>query len=176
MAEFMAAQQKQTPPPLANSQLSFLASRLKESCSLLHDLCIPHTLGHIDFNPGNVLISAARSVFLDWAEGCVTNPLVTFEYFLEHMRRSHIDDAAATERTTAAYLRPWQALLSSDDLARGMTVSSQVAVFVYAVAGKTWCSPGPLHNSRRSGYLRSLTRRMYREATRRIEGSEQCVA
>lgn len=176
MAEFMAAQQKQIPPPLTTSQLSFVANQLKESCSLLHDLRFPHTLGHIDFNPGNVLISAARSVFLDWAEGCVTHPLVTSEYLLEHARRSHIHDAAATERITTAYLRPWQAFLSPDDLARGMTVSSLVAVFVYALAGNSWCSPDTLHNSRRSGYLRSLTRRMYREATRAPEGSEQCVA
>ena len=176
MSEFMAAQQKQIPPPLTTSQLSSLAIRLKESCSLLHDLRVPHTLGHIDFNPGNVLISPARSVFLDWAEGCVTNPLVTFEYLLEHSRRSHIHDTAATKRIAAAYLRPWNALLSSDDLARGMTVSPLVAVFVYALAGDAWCSPDTLHNSRRSGYLRSLTRRMYREAMEAVEGSEQCVA
>jgi hypothetical protein len=176
MSEFMGAQQKQIPPPLTNSQLSFVANRLKESCSLLHDLRLPHTLGHIDFNPGNILISSARCVFLDWAEGCVTNPFVTFEYLLEHLRRSRIHDAAATEKITAAYLRPWLALLSSNDLARGMSVSSLVAVFVYAAAGKAWCSPDPLHNARRSGYLRSLTRRMYREAIRAAEGSEPCVA
>jgi hypothetical protein len=175
MSEFMGAQQKEIPAPLTNSQLSFLANRLKESCSLLHDLRFPHTLGHIDFNPGNILISPARSVFLDWAEGCVTNPLVTFEFLLEHARRAHIQDLAS-EKITAAYLWPWQAYVSSDDLARGMTVAPLFAVFVYALAGKAWCSPDTLHNSRRSGYLRSLTRRMYREATRAVEGSEQCVA
>jgi hypothetical protein len=175
IAEFMAAQQKQIPPPLTDSQLSFVANRLKESCSLLHDLRFPHTLGHIDFNPGNILISAARSVFLDWAEGW-TNPLVTIEYLFEHARRSHIDNATATEGITAAYLQPWQAFLSSDHLARGMSVSSLVAVFVYAVAGNAWCSPDIPHNSRRAGYLRSLARRMYREAMRVLEGSEQCVA
>ncbi len=144
--------------------------------NLLHDLHFPQTLGHIDFNPGNILISPARSVFLDWAEACVTNPLVTFEYLYEHARRAHIHDAAATERITATYLRPWRALLSSDDLARGNIVSPLVAVFVYAVAGRAWCSPDTLHKPRRSGYLRSLTRRMYREAMQAVEGSEQCVA
>jgi hypothetical protein len=175
ISEFMGAQQKETPPPLTNSQLSFVANRLKESCSLLHDLNFPYALGHIDFNPGNILISPDRSVFLDWAEGCVTNPLVTFEYLHEHARRTQIQDLAS-EKITAAYLRPWQAFLSSDDLARGMTVAPLFAVFVYALAGKAWCSPDTLHDSRRSGYLRSLTRRMYREATRAAEGSEQCVA
>jgi hypothetical protein len=175
MSEFMGAQQKEIPPPLTNSQLSFVANRLKESCSLLHDLRIPHTLGHTDFNPGNILISPARSVFLDWAEGCVTNPLVTFEYLHEHARRAQIQDPAS-EKITAAYLRPWHSFHSSRNLARGMTVSPLVAVFVYAVAGKAWCSPDTVHNPRRSAYLRSLSRRMYREATKAVEGSEQCVA
>jgi hypothetical protein len=101
---------------------------------------------------------------------------VTFEYLLEHFRRSDIYDASATERITAAYLRPWEKLLPSHELGRGMAVSPAVAVFVYAVAGKSWCSPETLHNTRRSGYLRSLTRRMYREVTRVAEGSNQCVA
>ncbi len=142
----------------------------------LHDLHFPQTLGHIDFNPGNILISPARSVFLDWAEACVTNPLVTFEYLLEHMRRCYIHESAATEKITAAYLRPWHSFHSSRNLARGMTVSPLVAVFVCAVAGKAWCSPDTVHNPRRSAYLRSLSRRMYREATKAVEGSEQCVA
>jgi hypothetical protein len=176
IAEFMAAQQKQTPPPLTDSQLLFLANRLTEWCSLLHELRLPNTLGHIDFNLGNILLSPTRSVFLDWAEGCVTNPLVTFEYLLEHLRRSDIHGAAVTERITAAYLRPWEKLLPIRELGRGMAVSPGVAVFVYAVAGKSWRSPQTLHNSRRSGYLRSLTRRMYREATRAAGGSNQCVA
>jgi hypothetical protein len=176
MADFMAAQEKKAPPPLTNSELSLVASRLKESCSLLHDLRFPETLGHIDLNPGNVLISPGRIAFIDWAEGCVTNPLVTFEYLLEHARRCHIPGTAATERITAAYLRPWRAVLSPTDLARGMAVSSLVAVFAYAVAGKAWLSPETLQDSSRSGYLRSLTRRMYREATQASRRSEQCVA
>jgi Phosphotransferase enzyme family len=176
MAEFMAAQEKKTPPPLTKSELSLVASRLKESCSLLHDLRLPHSLGHIDFNPGNVLVSPDRIVFIDWAEACVTNPLVTFEYLLAHARRSHINDVPVTEKITATYLRPWQAFLSPYDLARAMTVSSLIAVFAYAVAGKAWLSPDTLQDSRRSGYLRSLTRRMYREATQTSRRREQCVA
>jgi hypothetical protein len=176
MSELMGVQEKQIPAPLTDSQLSFVADRLKQSCSLLHDLQFPQTLGHLDFNPGNILISAARSVFVDWAEGCVTNPLVTFEYLLEHLRRSRIRDAAACEKITAAYLRPWQAFISPENLARGRIVSPLVAAFVYSVSGKAWCSPDALANPGRSGYLRSLARRMFREATQAVEGSEPCVA
>jgi hypothetical protein len=175
IAEFMAAQEKKTPPPLTKSEVSLVASRLKESCSLLHDRHFPQTLGHIDLNPGNVLVSPDRIAFVDWAEGCLTNPLVTFEYLLEHARRAHIDCSEATRKITAAYIRPWRAILSPADLARGTAVSSLVAIFAYAVAGKAWLSADTLQDSGRSGYLRSLTRRMYREAAPASRRSEPCV-
>jgi hypothetical protein len=176
MSEFMGEQRKQTPSPLTNWELSFVADRLKQSCSLLHELHFPQTLGHMDFNPGNILMSATRSAFLDWAEACVTNPLVTFEYLLEHLRRSHVDAAGAIEKITAAYLRPWRSFVSPEDLARGKIVSPLVAVFVYSVSGGAWRSREALQDPKRSGYLRSLTRRMFREATQAGEGGRQCVA
>src|SRR6266404_6680132 len=48
MAEFMAAQEKTSPAPLANSELASLGEGLKESCSLLQSFGLPDTLGHID--------------------------------------------------------------------------------------------------------------------------------
>ena len=58
----------------------------------------------------------------------MTSPIVTFEYLLEHARRTHIQNSAC-EKIRAAYLQPWQVFLSSDDLARGMTVAPLFAVF-----------------------------------------------
>lgn len=79
MAEFMAAQEKPSPAPLVKSELVSLGEGLKESFSLLQSFGFPDTLGHIDCNPGNILVSTEQCVFLDWAEGCVSNPLITFE-------------------------------------------------------------------------------------------------
>src|SRR5712664_3776756 len=112
MAEFMAAQEKRSPAPLAKSELASLGEGLKEACSLLQSFRLPDTLGHIDFNPGNILMSADRCVFLDWAEGCVSNPLITFEYLREHILRSGIQEPLAAEHLTAAYLRRWTSFYS----------------------------------------------------------------
>jgi hypothetical protein len=106
MAEFMAAQEKRSPAPLANSELVSLGEGLKESCLLLRSFGLPDTIGHIDFNPGNILVSPDRCVFLDWAEGCVTNPVITFEYLRRHMERGGVEEPAADSRLSAAYLRP----------------------------------------------------------------------
>jgi hypothetical protein len=176
MAEFMAAQQKQHPLPLIISELDFLGERLQAAISFLQDLGFPETLGHIDFNPGNILITPSRCVFLDWAEACVTHPFTTFEYLAEHLRRSGVADAGGCNRVAAAYLRPWRSFLSSEDLTRAMAVSPLVAVFSYAVAGNAWRSPDALQNSIEAGFLRSLARRMHSEAIRLPDRGVRCSA
>jgi hypothetical protein len=169
MAELMAVQKKESPAPLSEPQLTFLGVQLKQALGLLSEVGLPDTLGHVDFNPGNILLSHKRCVFLDWAEGCVSNPLITFEYLREHLSRSQVKDADAEHRISTAYLRSWHAFFSPSDLARARTVSPMVAVFAYAVASDTWNSTTSLSNPRIAEYLRSLTRRMYREAMQ-IEG------
>jgi len=175
MAEFMAVQEKTSPAPLANSELASLGEGLKESCSLLQSFRLPDTLGHIDFNPGNILASPDHCVFLDWAEGCVTNPVITFEYLRRHMERGGVKEPAADSRLCAAYLRPWSGLFSPDDLRRALATAPPVAVFVHAIAGDAWRTLDPVSNPARAGYFRSLTRRMYRDAVRAAEGSELCL-
>jgi len=175
MAEFMTAQEKPSPAPLSTSELVSLGEGLKEACSLLQSFGLPDTLGHIDFNPGNIFVSADRCVFLDWAEGCVSNPLITIEYLREHIRRSGIQEKSGVERLTAAYVRPWNSFFSPDDLGRALAVSPMIAVFVYAIASDAWRAPDSINNPELAGYFRSLARRMHREAIHAAERSELCL-
>jgi hypothetical protein len=175
MAEFMRVQEKNSPAPLTHLELATLGEGLKETFSLLRSLGLPDTLGHLDCNPGNLLVSPERCVFLDWAEACVTNPVITFEYLRRHMERSDVDEAAADSRLTAAYLRSWVSLFSPDDLKRAIAAVPPVAVFVYAVAGNAWHTLDPVANPALAGYFRSLTRRMYRDAVIAAKRSEQCL-
>jgi len=122
------------------------------------------------------MVSEDRCVFLDWAEACVTNPLLTFEHLREHMARSGIEKPAAGECLTRTYLRPWTSFYSQVELRRALTLSPLIAVFAYAVASDSWRSSDLVHNPRLAGYFRSLTRRMYREAIRVAEGSELCLS
>ncbi len=176
MTDFMAAQEKRVPATLTPLELSRLGNTLKQACSQLYELGFPDTLGHLDFNPGNILVSADRSVFLDWAEGCVTNPLITFEYLREHLRRNQMNDKNAITDIANAYVRPWKSCLSPDALKQGTVLSPLVAVFAYAVGINTWRSPESRGNAVVAGYFRSLTRRMYREAVQIVEGRVPCPA
>ncbi|MGC2267159.1 MAG: phosphotransferase [Candidatus Acidiferrales bacterium] len=176
MRGLMAAQEKRMPAPLTDPELTRLGNQLKQACSSLCEVGLPDTLGHLDFNPGNIFILPGRTVFLDWAEGCVTNPVITFEYLREHLRRNRMNDMRANEGMVVAYVRPWESFLSPDTFRQAMVMSPLVAVFVYAVAGNTWrSSEAPLLPSV-AAYLRSLARRMYRETSQRIERREQCPA
>lgn len=176
MSELMAAQEKLSPAPLAESELAILAEGLKESCALLESLALPDSLGHFDVNPSNILVSEDYCVFLDWAEACVTNPLITFEYLCEHLTRSGGEKPGARERLTAIYLRPWLSVCSPDDLRRALAVAPLIAVFAYAVASDFWRSADLVHDPHRAGYFRSLTRRMYREVIHASQGSELCLS
>jgi len=175
MADFMAAQEKKSPAPLSNSELASLGDGLKESCSLLQSFSLPDTLGHIDFNPGNILVSPDHCVFLDWAEGCVTNPLITFEYLRRHMERSGVKEPAADARLSAAFLRPWTAFFSPEDLRRALAAVPPVAVLVHAISSDAWRTPDLVSNPALAGYFRSLARRMYRDAVLAAGGSELCL-
>jgi hypothetical protein len=175
MREFMADQETEAPAPLTVSELTSLASNLHQACSQLGELALPDTLGHLDLNPGNIFLSGARCAFLDWAEACVANPLVTFEYLREHFRRHGQADASAARSLAAAYLGPWRSLISPDDLDRAMALSPLVAVFAFAATG-AWRAAETLREQSHAGYFRSLTRRMRREAVRLVERSKLCCA
>lgn len=176
MSGLMDIQQKKSPPPLSQGQLDSLGEDLHEACSVFRTSDLPVTLGHIDFNSGNVIYSPDRCVFLDWAEGCVTNPLITFEFLREYFRRSALASVRATEKVTDAYIGPWRSLVPLSELARAMTVSPLLAVLAYAVTLHAQNSTDGYHDPTFAGLLRSLTRRMYQEAARLSARTRQCLA
>jgi hypothetical protein len=172
----MAVQTKQPPQILTDSEISGLGDCLRGTLSELQQYSLPTTLGQLDLNPRNILVSSKGCCFLDWAEGCVTHPFFTFEYLREHSRRTLPQTDHVTEKLAAAYLEPWRSFFSPEALAQAMAVSPLLAVFAYAVAGKKWCSPETLQNPILAGYFRGLTRRAYRESTKMAARSERCRA
>jgi len=175
MGELMAVQEKPAPKPLSWTELVTLGVALKESCFLLESCGLPDTVAHLDLNPGNILVARQRSVFLDWAEGAVANPLITFEYLRNHFSRCQTEDSTARNRLTDAYLHPWGSICSADNLRLALVVSPLLAIFAYAVAGNSWQSRDLIQSPALAGYFRSLTRRMHRESAGITEGSQLCL-
>ena len=167
-------QQTNVPPAILSSyELSNLSSALKDALHCLHTLQIPNTLGHSDFNPGNILVESQCCVFIDWAEAYVGHPFLTFEYLMSHLRRGYPELLPLETDLRCSYAKRWSNIVSAQQVAEAFLFSPFVAVFAYAASGGSWCRSERLKIPQAQTYLRSLTRRMKQEADllqrRRVE-------
>jgi hypothetical protein len=174
MGQLMEKQTKVPPPVVSRSELILLGERIEEALSLSTDLGIPDALGHLDLNPGNLIVSEGQCVFLDWAEAYVGNPLFSFQYLVEHFRRMAGVDATAKSGLTSAYAEEWQSVFSPEHLADALAFAPMLAVFACAAASDAWADQSRLQDPKFAGYLRSLTRRMHHEANRMRDRSALC--
>lgn len=173
IAELMNLQTKIPPRTLSRHELFGLGMTLKNSLHCVESLGIPNTLGHSDFNPGNILVGPEHCVFIDWAEGHVSYPFLTFEYLVSHLKKDYPAIRQFEGPIKSSYSRRWQSALSSEQVSEAFLFTPLVAVFAYAVGGGAWRDQERLKIPQVPGYLRSLTRRMKQESDllqrRRVE-------
>jgi Phosphotransferase enzyme family len=174
MNELMGRQTKASPPPLSHAELVSLGAEIKCHFEEMEKCDIPNTLGHLDLNPGNILVSRERCVFLDWAEACVGNPFFTFQYLLEHFRRLCTRDSIQEIRLISAYRNKWRPFLSPRDLDTAFRLSPLLAVFACTADRISRQDLDLASHSVAGGYLRALARRMKREADA-LRGRFICV-
>ena len=175
MDRLMKEQTNVPPPVLTSKELARLGMQIQNAFSGFEELRIPDTLGSLDLNPGNIVVSSNHCAFLDWAEAYVGHPFFSFQYLLEHFRRAPEKNSAHESELTRSYLKYWERWSTADNVAEALTFSPLLAVFAYAVASHSWASPERLKNPGTAGYLRSLTRRMNREATQLIDRRLPCL-
>jgi hypothetical protein len=114
-------------------------------------------------NPGNLLACDTRCVFLDWAEAYVGPPFFTFQYLLEHWRRFYGADSQHEQSLLFSYARHWTCFASPQEIASALRVAPLLAAFTYAAGCIRWRNRESIRRET-AGCLRSLTRRMKREA------------
>jgi hypothetical protein len=166
MSQLMEQQRKTAPPALSRGEIEILRKRVQRSLLDWAALHIPDTLGHLDFNPGNILCAADRCIFLDWAEGYVGPPFFTFEYLRAHLLRLQPEHASLAGDVVRAYEMVWRKIFSPQTISVGLDLVRLLAVFAYAVGRKAWQNPTVLREPKTAAYLRSLTRRMHGEMQR----------
>ena len=177
VAESMSQQSKTSPPVLSKGDLAVLGERIRDAISALLEFEIADTLGHLDLNPGNIIVkSPAKCIFLDWAEAYVGHPFYSFQYLLQHFRRMGSQDPIAEHAFTSSYLHPWSDLASVEALREAMALAPLIAAFAYGAGTKAWRTPERLRDPKVAGYLRALARRMKREADQLSERSAPCVS
>ena len=175
IADLMQEQSKVPPPILSRQELSDLGKTLRSALQRLQLVGIPDTLGHGDFNSGNILVGSERCVFIDWAEAHVSHPFLTFEYLISHLRKDYSTLIPFEDAIRSSYALPWQSVSLPEHVSEAFLFSPLVAVFAYAVAGNSWRDPERLKIPRMPGYLRSLARRMKLEADSLSRRRVECV-
>ena len=175
-AHLMEKQSKVPPAVLGKMELRLIEERIHEALSILEDLGIPDTLGHLDLNPGNIITSKSQCAFLDWAEAYIGQPFFAFQYLLEHFRRMSSADSVSEKKVVTSYLAPWEQVASRNCVEEAMVLTPLLAVFVYAAGTGAWMQPNRLSDPKAAGYLRSLVRRMNREANQLTERRSSCLS
>jgi hypothetical protein len=174
MAEFMERQTKLAPAPLSREKLLSLGRNITMSLEELDECAIPNTVGHLDVNPGNLLVCGPRCVFLDWAEGYVGPPFFAFQYLLENLRRLQGEDANRDKSLVLAYEKHWARFASPKEIVKALKTTPLLATFTCAASIGSWRNRQNIRTES-AGYLRSLTRRMQREANALEDRRPVCV-
>jgi thiamine kinase-like enzyme len=164
VSKLMERQVVTSPAPLSTAQIDDLERKLVAACEVLQALPPPETLGHSDLNPGNIVVSPNRTVFLDWAEANVGHPFLTFEYLLAHLQRQRANFTSWRDVLRQAYGEVWKPFFGQKELEKAFRLTPIVAVYAYALAMPGWQDITRRNDPTSTKYLRSLVRRMYREA------------
>lgn len=175
MAQLMDQQTKVPPAALGREELLLLGDRIQSALDALEALGIPETLGHLDLNPGNIIVSPSRCSFLDWVEAYVGNPFFSFQYLLEHLRRTGKADSAVETRLIESYCAPWEEVVPPVTVSEALELAPLLAIFAYAAGSNAWENPERSREPATAGYLRSLTRRMNREANQLSDRRSMCL-
>jgi Phosphotransferase enzyme family len=175
MSGLMQIEEKQSQGPLTRVELGSLRDQLGEACQRLDDLKIPNSIGRFDLNPGNVVVSHDRVVFLDWAETYWGHPFLSFAYLVEHFRR-HSPGVPFESTLKSAYAEAWEGVCGKESVSTSLAIAPLVAAFAYTMAGRNWSEPEILGDPRAAASHRSMTRRMHREAKRIEEARPTCLS
>jgi hypothetical protein len=175
MTQLMEKQTKALPAVLSREELFSLGACIRSALTELDAIGIPQTLGHLDLNPGNIIVSPTRCVFLDWVEAYVGNPFLSFEYLLEHLRGSTGMAAPVEAMLIESYCTQWTRVISPKALREAVRLAPLLAAFAYAMGNEVWNDPRRLQEPATAGYLRSLARRMNREANKLTHRRSVCL-
>jgi hypothetical protein len=154
------------------TDLSTLQDTVTDTLMALEELDIPDTIGHMDLNPQNIFCSESGSIFLDWAESFIGCPLFSFEYLLQHFRRTQFADPLSEAELRNVYYESWRDVLPPRRVRAGMQLIPLAALFSYAVTLSSGISSHSLPPPAQRRYFLRLLRKMKRMAS---PGMEVCA-
>ena len=175
MGALMAQQTANPPAPLSRDELRKLGDQIYAALTVLEDSEIQNALGHLDLNPANILVHENRCTFLDWAEAFVGHPFLALPYLLEHLRRVPAFERTWEKDLVEAYANTWRLYFDEEKVRSALRVAALLAAFTYAVLLSARNPSRQSYRAETAKLLRSLARRMKREAEAPRERRAVCV-
>ncbi len=160
----MARQPKTPPARLTRIDLDELGNALYALCANVAALPFSEGLANADFSPHNTLISGRGPVFIDWAEACVSLPLIAGEYMWNRMVVESPDRVQWQSALRATYLCRWTERYGTAMVKEAARLLPAFSVFAVAMFYHERESHGP---SPYDSYLRSLARKLDNALTRK---------
>jgi Phosphotransferase enzyme family len=148
---------------LTGRDIEDISSAVLDSLAYLEAAGLPNTVGHMDLNPGNIYLTEAGCVFLDWAEAFIGNPFFSYEYLLQHFRQAVSPGVQEEKRFREAYLVAWRKVVASADFHAAISAAAPLAA-LFAYAATLWSETTTRAdlNVAREKYIACLIRKMRR--------------
>jgi hypothetical protein len=165
VAEAMSLQTSTKVPRIGPGRLKEMRDILEKLCDHVERLNIPSSILHGDMNLGNLVFTEDHCQFIDWCEGYVGHPLVTFQHLL---LLNPVEDLAARARVDDALKEIYGTAMSTvcdpQHLPKGFACMAFLAA-ASTLYGRGNCPSGDLRrDARHLGYARSVARHMDRSA------------
>jgi hypothetical protein len=157
----MARQPKTPPGTLIRADLDHLADLLYWLCGEVPSLPFANGLANADFSPHNTLITHRGPMFIDWAEACISLPLIAGEYMWNRMAVESPDRRGWQTTLRKAYLGRWARRYGAGPVGRASELLPAFSLFAVAMFYHEREHHGP---SPYDSYLRSLARKLHGEA------------
>ena len=153
----MRRQPKTPPERLTRVDLDDLGTALHALCADVASLDISDGLSNADFSPHNTLLTSSGPVFIDWAEACVSLPLIAGEYMWNRMAVESPERVHWQGALRSAYLGCWKERYGALVMEQGARLLPAFSIFAVAMFYHERESQGP---SPYDSYLRSLVRKL----------------
>ncbi len=114
-------------------QLRALQPQLTALARQLQNSPIPASLDHGDFWPGQVLCNGHGFVFIDWSDSSVSHPFLSAWFFLVQVAYFLPEVYDAYSCLRQAYLEPWRAFASDEQLLDTFELAQLLAPLHHAI-------------------------------------------
>lgn len=161
VTEAMSFQTSTKVPRIETSRLQQIRKLFEEACRRAECFEMPPTILHGDMNLGNLVFAKERCQFIDWCEGYVGHPFITFQHLLllnsieNPIVRASVDDVLKGIYRTA--MRP---VCDSRQMNEGLASMPLLAAASALYGRGDWLCSDARNAPRRYAYARTIARYM----------------